>query len=73
MTSDCPNTCIFCLNCPGKPYNAFVDCTYGSPHEYPAVEKPKQVVVKVDRKLCIKCGLHPKNPKAVGCEHEFAS
>ncbi len=56
---------VWCQDNPGE------GCTYGMRHEFPEEEKPKQVVVKMDRKICLKCGMHPKNPKAVGCEHEF--
>lgn len=62
------NCCIFCLF--HKDHVAQV-CTYGMYHEFPQVILEKKTV-KIDRKICIKCGLHPKNPKAVGCDHEFA-
>ncbi len=37
-------------------------------------EKPVQQK-KPDKKLCKKCGLHPKNPVSVtnGCEHDYDS
>lgn len=49
-------------------------CTYGMHHEYSEdaiVKTPPKQEVKKSKSLCVKCGLHPKNPKAIGCEHVF--
>lgn len=65
------NVCIFCLTHRG---NVKETCSYGFKHEFPAdVVLPTKQVAKPDKKLCKRCGLHPKNPKfcSVGCEHEF--
>ncbi len=58
------------LDNPGK------GCLYGLEHLYeedlaPKAKQPQ--VKKPSKSLCIKCGLHPKNPLAQtnGCEHEF--
>jgi hypothetical protein len=67
------SVCIFCLSHKSRclPDN----CTYKGHHEFPGEESAKEdkpaPKVKVDLKLCIKCGMHPKNPKAAGCEHEY--
>ena len=65
--------CIFCLCHRDRPGQGDT-CTYGMRHEYPEddVVEVKVKVQKRDANLCIKCGMHPKNPKAAGCEHEFA-
>lgn len=66
------DVCVFCLTCRG---NVGPTCTYGLAHEFPtAVRRPTQER-KVDKKLCSKCGLHPKNPKfdTNGCVHEYPS
>jgi hypothetical protein len=58
----------WCLN-PGK------GCQYGFAHEYPEAEKvvAKEAPKKRDAKLCVKCGLHPSNPKSASseCVHEY--
>jgi hypothetical protein len=48
-------------------------CTYGMRHEYgeDSVPKISKQEPKRSKNLCLKCGLHPKNPKAIGCEHVF--
>jgi hypothetical protein len=73
-----PGFCIFCLEPkssprPWVPSNPGLGCTYGLGHEYPAEETKPAQVHKPDKKLCLKCGLHPRNPKAAanGCEHEY--
>jgi hypothetical protein len=49
-------------------------CSYGLAHEFwpesVAKAKPEK---KVDKKLCNRCGLHPKNPASAsnGCAHEY--
>jgi hypothetical protein len=73
--------CIFCLqldtqSTPWCPSNPGKGCTYGLGHEYvgdDVVASPPSP--KVDKKLCTKCGRHPKNPAAStnGCEHEYAT
>jgi hypothetical protein len=71
--------CIFCLKSPSDPTpwcrdNPGAGCTYGLGHEYPVaeIEKPK-FEKKPDKKLCVKCGLHLKNPASAtnGCSHEY--
>lgn len=71
--------CIFCLRAPGSPpwctANPGRGCTYGFACEYPLEEtaqKPAPTHVR-DAKLCVKCGLHPKNPMSAtnGCVHEY--
>ena len=69
--------CIFCLKLPSDPTpwvrdNPGKGCTYGLEHEYP--EEPTKQPKKVDKKLCTKCGLHPKNPASStnGCEHLYS-
>jgi hypothetical protein len=78
------NLCIFCLRsaqsepwCTDNPGNG---CTYGFHHELVVgiAEEPevkKVQTIKVDKKLCMKCKLHPANPKfkTNNCEHEFAT
>lgn len=70
--------CIFCFKFADDPApwvagNPGHGCTYGLGHEYPKTEKPTQPARKVDRQLCTKCGLHPKNPASStnGCAHEY--
>jgi len=73
--------CIFCLRhksderpwCTG---NTGRGCTYGFGHEFPEpIVQSSQEHKVVDKKLCTKCGLHPRNPKSAsnGCEHEYRS
>lgn len=73
------NLCIFCIRPEGDPRswvpsNPGKGCTYGLAHEFPPSEEkqPQQAKVR-DAKLCVKCGLHPKNPTSStnGCEHEY--
>jgi hypothetical protein len=67
---DEPRVCVFCLTHEMRG----AACTYLMPHEYPA--RPKATAApRVDRQLCVKCGLHPKNPAgaASACAHEYAS
>jgi len=63
------SVCIFCLTHSSRD---IAWCSYGMKHEYPELEKPKQVA-KLDRGLCTKCGLHAKNPASQknGCDHEY--
>jgi hypothetical protein len=72
--------CIFCFKSPSNPTpwcptNPGNGCTYGLGHEYPLneSEKPKQPPKKPDKQLCLKCGLHAKNPASAtnGCSHEY--
>ena len=76
------STCIFCLRdaVTAEPFckdNPGHGCTYGFHHEgvEGLVEKPKPAPKGPDKKLCLKCGLHPKNPAAStnGCAHEYAA
>jgi len=49
-------------------------CTYGLGHEMPAAPKSAPTSgPKRDPKLCVKCGLHPRNPasSSSGCEHVY--
>jgi len=73
--------CIMCLRHSSRtesfvPGNPGLGCTYGWRHEYEEKVKqapsPKSKIV--DKKLCHKCGLHPKNPAFMtnNCEHLFA-
>lgn len=73
--------CTFCSRHesdkrPWVPSNPGLGCTYGYAHEFPEAPvvkaKPEK---KTDKKLCIKCGLHPKNPAFATkvCEHEYPS
>lgn len=64
------SVCIFCLTHESR---NIAWCSYGMKHEYPEPEKPKKQAAKVDRNLCIKCGLHTKNPASLasGCAHEY--
>lgn len=65
-----PGFCIFCY---AHMSDDKATCTYGLRHEFfVKVEKPKPKVV-VDKRLCIKCRIHIKNPKSAtnGCEHEY--
>lgn len=59
--------CIFCFGY--KSNNA--QCPYGT-HEYP--KRPVKQERKKDTQLCLKCGMHPRNPKyqANECEHEHS-
>jgi len=74
--------CIFCF---GRPPPG-LECTYGLHHEFPKEKLPVISVggtkesgwgtgptKKPDAKLCVKCGIHPKNPlfASNGCEHLF--
>jgi ribosomal protein L40E len=73
----------FCIHClrhasdtrPWCPDNPGSGCTYGLGHEYPLTEeaKPKQPPRKQDKQLCMKCGLHVRNPTSAqnGCTHEY--
>ncbi len=71
QTSDNPK--VFCLDNPGD------GCTYGMHHEYPGEVfgktklPPKVTFKKVDKQVCLKCGVHSKNPVGAtnGCEHEY--
>jgi hypothetical protein len=70
--------CLFCLKHEGDatPWckdNPGRGCTYGLDHEFPEPLEPKKQEPKKDKKLCIKCGLHPKNPASAtnGCAHEY--
>jgi hypothetical protein len=58
----------FCIYCHA---NEDVEgtCTYGQPHEYATLEKS---MIPVED-LCIRCGLHPRNPAAAinGCNHRM--
>lgn len=73
--------CIHCLKHEGDPRpwvvaNPGNGCTYGLGHEFPEVEKPKPPPAKkADKQLCLKCGLHPKNPASAtnGCAHGYLS
>jgi len=75
------SVCIFCHHDPSytDPYcatNPGHGCTYGFHHEYEnamVAQKPPQAK-PVDRKLCPKCGMHPKNPAYAGngCDHAGA-
>ena len=62
------NVCIFCLFHRDRDLPT---CTYGMRHEYPEQPTVKQAPKK-DRQLCLRCGLHPRNPAyaASGCEHK---
>lgn len=49
-------------------------CTYGYRHEFPAEPvAPASAVKKRDVKLCVHCGLHPRNPasESSGCDHVY--
>ena len=49
-------------------------CSYGLAHEFWPEPAPKvKPEKKVDKKLCNRCGLHPKNPASAnnGCAHEY--
>lgn len=73
--------CIFCLCTdtnliPWVPDNPGKGCQYGLMHEFP--EKVVSVAAKPTEKklpknLCLKCGLHPKNPLSATneCEHQY--
>jgi len=83
-----PDFCIFCLATraeialgaplafywtPNAPLHAANRCTHGCAHEFPVLAKPEPPPMKRDPKLCVRCGLHPRNPAAAnnGCAHEF--
>lgn len=66
-----PGYCIFCRR---HKSDAAESCTYGGKHEFGVearAEAPQPK--KPDPKLCVKCGLHPKNPASAtnGCAHEY--
>lgn len=65
--------CVFC--CVHRDREQPATCSYGMHHEYPEdavlVKPPKPQVKGRDKNLCLKCGMHPKNPKAAGCDHVF--
>jgi hypothetical protein len=73
--------CVFCLKhesdkTPWIESNPGKGCTYGYAHEYLEPEvQPEIQQKKPDKKLCVKCGLHPKNPLAStnNCEHTYES
>ena len=78
MTDVAADLCLFCIRprgdtrvwCADNPGDG---CTYGLAHEYPPRERSKQAR-PIDRNLCVRCGLHPKNPASTtnGCEHVYA-
>jgi hypothetical protein len=53
------------------------DCLYGLDHLFAKTKEMEKFIPsrKRDAKLCLKCGLHPKNPTAAvnNCQHEFRS
>lgn len=69
------DVCIFCLTCR---VNVKPVCSYGLHHEFlEQIKQPSKVAAQSkvpDKKLCVKCGLHTKNPKAQtnGCAHTFS-
>ena len=73
--------CIFCLQSPNnhKPWckeNPGRGCTYGFACEYEGEEtKPKSPPPqpKINKQMCVKCGLHQKNPLSStnGCTHQY--
>jgi len=72
------DVCIHCLkhrsdSSPWVKNNPGAGCTYGLAHEYPAPDRPKPQPKKIDKNLCIKCGLHAKNPASASgsCAHEY--
>jgi hypothetical protein len=72
--------CTFCLKAKGDPTpwckgNPGLGCTYGWAHEFLEPEVRAAPPPRVDKKLCTRCGLHPKNPAyaASGCAHEHGA
>ncbi len=62
------NRTPWCVSNPGA------GCTYGLGHEFPPREAAtKKQTPKVDKWLCVKCGLHVRNPASGtnGCVHEY--
>lgn len=57
---------LFCVFC-SKPEEDTTPCSYGLPHEFSSSS-----VIAIDR-LCIRCGLHPRQTKAIlnGCNHRL--
>ena len=75
------STCVFCFRAEGDlapfcPENPGKGCTYGLAHEYPGagVAPALPVPKRRDAKLCVLCGLHPRNPASAtnGCAHSYA-
>jgi hypothetical protein len=56
----------FCIYC-HAPEDTDSKCTYSLPHKFASLDK---AIVPVEE-LCIRCGLHPRNPAATvnGCNH----
>jgi hypothetical protein len=65
------NLCTFCL-C-SREDGSKTTCSYGMHHEFAEVPKASGKTNKKDSKLCVKCGLHPKNPASLtnGCDHDW--
>lgn len=74
--------CIFCFRSDSNPIPWCVDnpgrgCQYGLAHEYHPSPEDAVVLKTVEKKpaknLCVKCGLHPRNPVSAqnGCAHEY--
>ena len=67
------DVCIFCLRCRGNLVGVET-CSYGLRHEFPEpVQSTVEIPKRVDKQLCVKCGVHRKNPKSAtsGCDHEY--
>lgn len=60
--------CIFCLT---HRDDVEPKCSYDFHHEFPEVKVVQEK--KVDKGLCLKCGLHKRNPKSQsnGCNHNY--
>lgn len=71
------NACIFCFRLPGAPPWVLdrpgLGCTYALSHEYPAALTKAPAPKARDAALCVRCGLHPKNPASManGCDHQY--
>ena len=72
--------CTYCLQHSERKISYFktsTGCSYDLHHSYDEESlrpKPQPVqVVKLKKDLCVKCGIHPRNPIFLtnGCVHEF--
>ena len=63
--------CVFCFK---HREDAAPACSYGLGHEFPKGEEARvRQEKRPDAKLCVRCGLHPRNPLSStnGCEHAY--
>lgn len=68
--------CVFCLRCRGNIAEPEArTCTYGMGHEFPQAAPQRQPERPRDASLCVRCGLHPRNPASAtnGCEHSYVA